>query len=209
MKEKEQKKVIKPSEDDQEKVIKPSEPEQTEEEKEEKKKQSELVNYQSPRQLQEFSKELKKFIVQNKLFSNIKGKNYVNVEGWEFAGASMGIFSIIKEVRDLSNEKEIKYRVEVELKPLNSEQPIGYGVAICSNKEESKKTADEYVIISMAQTRAIGKAYRNTFAYLMKMAGYEATPTEEMMEFLNKQKFSSKRIEVKNGNLAGMIKGGK
>jgi hypothetical protein len=32
----------------------------------------------------------------------------------------------------------------------------------------------------MAQTRSIGKAYRNLLAWLMKSAGFEATPAEEM-----------------------------
>ncbi len=32
----------------------------------------------------------------------------------------------------------------------------------------------------MAQTRAVGKAYRNILAWLMKAAGFEATPAEEM-----------------------------
>jgi hypothetical protein len=32
----------------------------------------------------------------------------------------------------------------------------------------------------MAQTRAIGKAYRNTFGFIAKAAGFEATPAEEM-----------------------------
>jgi hypothetical protein len=53
-------------------------------------------------------------------------------------------------------------------------------MAICSNKEMSKKGFDEYAIASMAQTRAIGKAYRNKMAFIMKMAGYEATPAEEV-----------------------------
>ena len=34
----------------------------------------------------------------------------------------------------------------------------------------------------MAQTRAIGKAYRNLIGWVMKMAGYEATPKEEMVK---------------------------
>jgi hypothetical protein len=32
----------------------------------------------------------------------------------------------------------------------------------------------------MAQTRAIGKAYRNLIGWVMKMTGYESTPAEEM-----------------------------
>ena len=32
----------------------------------------------------------------------------------------------------------------------------------------------------MAQTRAIGKAYRNILAWIIRAAGYEPTPAEEM-----------------------------
>ena len=32
----------------------------------------------------------------------------------------------------------------------------------------------------MAQTRAVGKAYRNILSWIVKMAGYEATPAEEI-----------------------------
>ena len=34
--------------------------------------------------------------------------------------------------------------------------------------------------MSMAQTRAIGKAYRNCLAWIIRAAGYEPTPAEEM-----------------------------
>ena len=34
----------------------------------------------------------------------------------------------------------------------------------------------------MAQTRAIGKAYRNLLGWVMKLAGYETTPSEEMIK---------------------------
>lgn len=140
--------------------------------------ESKIVKYNSISDLQNFSKTLKEFIVKNKLFSDIKGKNYVNVEGWEFAGASMGVMPMISKVENISTDTEIKYRAEVELR--KGDNIVGYGVAICSNKEYSKKSFEEYAIASMAQTRAIGKAYRNSFAFVMKMAGYEATPSEEV-----------------------------
>ena len=38
-------------------------------------------------------------------------------------------------------------------------------------------------MMSMAQTRALGKAYRMALGWIMKMAGYEATPAEEMPDF--------------------------
>lgn len=141
------------------------------------------VSINSPQSMANFATVLKKFIVDRELYSNIKGKNYVNVEGWEFAGASIGIYPVVKAVvNESAGPPEIKYRAEVELVNISNQKVIGYGVAICSNRESSKKSFEEYAIASMAQTRAIGKAYRNAFGWLMKMAGYEPTTAEEMVD---------------------------
>jgi hypothetical protein len=59
---------------------------------------------------------------------------------------------------------------------------VGRGFATCSNKEHTKKSFADYAICSMAQTRAVGKAYRLALGWLMKAAGYEATPAEEMSD---------------------------
>lgn len=137
----------------------------------------------SPQKLAEFSEILKKFIVQQKLYTKIQQKNYVNIEGWQFAGAAIGVMPVVKSVTLLDSlDGEIRYRAEVELRRVTNDQVVGYGVAVCSNKEGKRKGADEYVIASMAQTRATGKAYRNAFSWLMKMAGYQPTPAEEMPE---------------------------
>lgn len=123
---------------------------------------------------------LKDHIVKQDLFTNIKGKNYVNVEGWQFAGGLLGLTPIITKVQNLSSDDEFKYMAQVELERLSDGKIVSRGVAICSNKEYTKKSFDEYAICSMAQTRAVGKAYRNTLAWIMKMAGYQGTPSEEM-----------------------------
>lgn len=143
------------------------------------------VSINSPQAMANFATTLKEFIVARGLYTKIKDKNYVNVEGWEFAGASLGIYPIVqfcdrvKEDVPSTTTDEIKYESRVELVMISNGRTVGAGVAICSNKESSKKYFDEYAIASMAQTRAIGKAYRNQFAWLMKMAGYEPTPAEE------------------------------
>ena len=136
-----------------------------------------IVNINSPKALADFSKELKKFIVENELYTNIQGKNYVHVEGWQFAGASMGLFPVVEKLEEVS---EMKYRAEVKIIQLSTGNTIGYGVAICSKAEAKKKSFDEYAIASMAQTRAVGKAFRLSIGWIMKLAGYEATPAEEM-----------------------------
>ena len=126
------------------------------------------------------SNELKRFVKDAHLVSNIKGKDYCNVEAWQMAGASLGLFPIITSVQDLSSEKEIKYMATCEVRSYQDNKLVSVGIAICSNKEGSKKFFDEYAILSMAQTRAVGKAFRNQLAWLMKAAGFEATPAEEM-----------------------------
>jgi hypothetical protein len=57
---------------------------------------------------------------------------------------------------------------------------VSSGFAICSQAENKKSGFDEYAILSMAQTRAIGKAFRNMIGWVMKLEGYEATPAEEI-----------------------------
>jgi hypothetical protein len=126
------------------------------------------------------SNELKRFVKDAHLVSNIKGKDYCNVEAWQMAGASLGLFPIITSVEDLSKEGEIKYMATCEVRSYQDNKLVSVGIAICSNKEGSKKFFDEYAILSMAQTRAVGKAFRNQLAWLMKAAGFEATPAEEM-----------------------------
>ena len=142
--------------------------------------QTSQVELNSPSDIMGFATHLKELIVQNKLFTNIKGKNYVNVEGWQIAGAFTGTYPIVEKVEQLPTPSgEYKYRAEVSLRN-EQDNIVGYGVALCSNKEKGKKDFDEYAVASMAQTRAVGKAYRMKIGWLLKVAGYETTPAEEM-----------------------------
>ncbi len=124
--------------------------------------------------------DLAKFIKENKLYQNIQGKEYVNVEGWQYAGSRLGILPVVEHVINVSTDTELKYQAKVNLLNLRTEQVVGAGFAICSNKEQGKKYYQEFAIASMAQTRAIGKAYRNILAWIIRAAGYEPTPAEEM-----------------------------
>lgn len=133
-------------------------------------------------QMVEMSKTLKQHIIEQKLYTNITGKNYVHCEGWQFAGGLMGLYPRIAAVQNLSNEREIKWQATAEIIRIKDDAVVCRGIAICSNKENKKKSFDEYALLSMAQTRAIGKAYRNLIGWVMKLAGYESTPAEEMAD---------------------------
>jgi hypothetical protein len=132
----------------------------------------------------QFAKDVKKYILDNNLFVNIQGKNYVYVEGWQFMGGMLGIEAIPTELNNLNldfDSQEYKYSCTVELK--KDDRLVGRGYAICSNAEAKKKSFDEYAIASMAQTRAVGKAYRLKIGWLMKLTGYEGTPAEEILDY--------------------------
>ncbi|TLM88405.1 hypothetical protein [Hymenobacter jeollabukensis] len=126
------------------------------------------------------AKDLANFIKENKLTTSVQGKEFVNVEGWQYAGSRLGIVPIVDHVINMSTDSEIKYQAKVTLFDLRSQHTVGAGFAICSNKEQGKKFYQEFAIASMAQTRAIGKAYRNILAWIIRAAGYEPTPAEEM-----------------------------
>lgn len=143
-------------------------------------------------------KMMKKIITENGYYTVIGKTNYVNVEGWTIAGAFAGLNCIIEEVKDLSNDKEIKWSAKAVIYNRKG-QAVGIGYAVCSNKEAKKKSFDEYAVLSMAQTRAIGKAYRNKIGWIMKLAGYATTPAEEMVN-------AEVAKEERAGGVDGVIK---
>lgn len=127
------------------------------------------------------AKQLQQFAKDNNLTANIAGKQYMQVEGWQFIGTQMGLTDVVQTCEPIPSEnpKEIKYKAEVTVINQNG-TIISRGFAFASNQEKKKTTFEEYAVASMAQTRAIGKAYRNFLSWIVKMAGYEATPFEEV-----------------------------
>lgn len=123
---------------------------------------------------------LQKFVAEKKLTATIQGKQYPLVEAWAFAGSQLGLYPFLTDVQCLSNDTEVKYLATVEIKRIGTSEVMAKGIALCSNKEQNKRQWQEYAILSMAQTRATGKAFRNLLSWLMKAAGFEATPAEEM-----------------------------
>lgn len=109
---------------------------------------------------------------------NIRGKQYPKIEWWTSVSASLGLFPRVLFSKRLERDDEIAYEAKVEVH--RNGQIIASGEAMCSNREDRWRSADEYAIKSMAITRASGKAYRIPLSFLAVMAGLEVTPAEEM-----------------------------
>lgn len=74
------------------------------------------------------------------------------------------------------------YKCECDIVKIFDNGRVSRGTGLCSNLEILKSGFEEYSVNSMAQTRSIGKAYRNLLGYVMNAAGFEPTPAEEMDE---------------------------
>lgn len=123
---------------------------------------------------------LNDIIEKGKLYNMIQGRKYVRAEGWTAMTAMLGVFPSASWCHRLDRTKEeIAYEAKITLYHISGRQ-VGCGEALCSSLERNWTGRDEYAIKSMAQTRAVGKACRLSFSWIMALAGYEATPAEEM-----------------------------
>ena len=133
-------------------------------------------------------------IKKKKLFSKIRDKEYVRVEGWSTLGAMIGILPKEKYVKEIENG----YEAYVDLIRASDGVVTGGASAICTRDEKNWRDRDEFAVRSMAITRATGKAYRLGMAWIMELAGYAGTPAEEMYGIFDDDVVDGTATEVKN-----------
>jgi len=131
----------------------------------------------------ELACQLAQVIDQQKLSTVIKGKRFVNVEGWTTLATMLGVTA--REIA--TTESDGIFTATVELVRMADGACISRASAECGSPDELDKygkplwsSRPRYARRSMAQTRATGKACRLAFSWIMSLAGYEATPAEEM-----------------------------
>lgn len=114
------------------------------------------------------------------MFAVINQRKYVLAEGWSLVGAMVGVFPRPRLVEEIREEGVlVGFRATVDLVTRDG-GVCGGAVALCTKDEPQWRDRDWNQIASMAQTRATAKAYRSTLGFIMPMAGYAATPAEEM-----------------------------
>jgi hypothetical protein len=109
------------------------------------------------------------------LFATIQGRKHVLVEGWCLLGSMLGVFPVTTWTR--KTETGWEARCEARTK---DGAVVGAAEASCDRTEKTWATRDDYALRSMAQTRATSKALRQPLGFVMTLAGYAATPAEEM-----------------------------
>lgn len=119
---------------------------------------------------------LKDVIAKRGLIANIAGKQYVLYDGWTLLASLVGTSPVEDWTRPLPDGNGWEARVMV----MRGGQIIGAAEAMCTRDEKRWARADEFSLRSMAQTRAGAKALRTCLGFIVQLAGYEATPYDEM-----------------------------
>lgn len=138
---------------------------------------------------------LKEVIEQQNLI--VKGLNpkdkdaeYVTVEGWEVLGTMLGITPVTYVTEEIKNKqyRTVGYKSVACLyrNATVTDGDIISGELIARAEASADKSGfqrDLPSIMSMSQTRALGKAYRMALSWIIKMAGYQGTFAEDMPNY--------------------------
>jgi hypothetical protein len=118
---------------------------------------------------------LRDVIERQGLVATIQGKKHPLVEAWTTLGSMLGVVPVVEWTRPV----ERGWEARVEARTLDG-RVIGAAEAQCTKDERMWAKRDDYALRSMAQTRATSKALRGPLGFIVTLAGYSATPAEEM-----------------------------
>jgi hypothetical protein len=110
----------------------------------------------------------------------INGETYLEFEDWQTVGRFYGYTAGVEEAPEfveLGGARGFKATsVALDSKGVIRSRATAY----CMDDEDRWTKAPTYQLASMAQTRANAKALRNVLSWVTVLAGYKATPAEEM-----------------------------
>jgi len=136
-------------------------------------------------QAQQIIKAISKKCEGERFVSTVKGNKYPRVEWWTTVGAPLSLapFVIPESVQPIMVDDTFwGYEAVAEIRDLRFDPPktVTSAKAIVTKDEPNWEKDPPHAMASMAQTRAVSKAYRLALSFLAVLAGLEATPAEEM-----------------------------
>lgn len=119
-------------------------------------------------------------IEDKKLYTMVKGRKHVHVEGWTMLGSMLGVFPEIEWTRRTTDDKGADAWEARCVARTMSGAVVGAREAMCSRSESKWSDRDDYALKSMAQTRAISTALAAPLRFIVVLAGFQGTPEAEM-----------------------------
>ena len=130
---------------------------------------------------------LSSVVESQKLYEPISGKKYLLAEAWQTVSALNHCHNETEWVRPIRNDDEetTGFLAKVNLVDASG-TVIGSGIMPCGYDDfpcrGRRGTGRDRAAMSAAQTWAGSKAARQTFAWVVTLAGYSPTPRDEMVE---------------------------
>jgi len=109
----------------------------------------------------------------------LSGKQYLFFEDWQTIGKFYGVTAKVTGTEELKdNGNLVGFLAHAIAVAAGNEISAADGE--CTRDEPNWREKPRFQLRSMAQTRACAKALRNCLGWVAVLAGYEATPAEEM-----------------------------
>lgn len=127
------------------------------------------------------ARELQRLVESQGLAVRLGGSSrpHVRCEGWTALAAMLGLAPREVEVREVEDGR---YVATVELVRVRDGAVVSRASAECGPDEPAWANRPRYARRSMSITRATSKACRLALSWIAVLAGYEATPAEEVVE---------------------------
>ena len=137
--------------------------------------------------------DVKDFATKNHCVVTNGGKNYVTTDVWQYILNKVGLTPIFSTSR--KNEDDKKPYIECTCLLKNSAGTVISESSMIATKEEDfLKESPDYASWGMAQTRALCRAVKNIYGYIVKEAGFTPTPLCEI-DFVKSTKKQEKEGE--------------
>lgn len=121
---------------------------------------------------------LKSIVDRQKLYAMISGRKYPTVEAWMTIGR---MDNTVAQEEAVTRQEDGSYIAVAILVRLSDGSIVGRASALCGAPDDHPwDKRPEFNRRSMAVTRAISRAFRAQYSWIMSLAGYEPTPAEEM-----------------------------
>ena len=124
----------------------------------------------------------------------IRGEQYLEYGDWQTLARFFGATASVAWSRKLVDDKNVFLGYEARAEVLHNGQVISAAEAMCMKSESNWRSRDEFMLRSMAQTRASAKALRNAYGWVAELAGMKSTPAEEMGEVYDTSPVDDKAV---------------
>lgn len=105
---------------------------------------------------------------------------HLYAEAWQILARFSGYHGIVDEPQEITEEsKIIGFKAQAHVFD-NDGREVSRATSYCMRDEPNWRNKPMFQLASMAQTRALSKAYRLDLGWVAVLAGYSPTPAEEM-----------------------------